>query len=95
MPQSTTHDGRNDNEMDADLPRLAALIGDGQIPFPNDRTEDELTRLAKLVRQHRRSSLLDFLAQVVASDLNRESNGGTDVGRPLRADPAHRLGRHD
>lgn len=57
----------------AELKRMTEVCGNGEMPFPSDLPPDEAHALALLVRNHRRTRLIDFLARQIAADFIRRS----------------------
>jgi len=66
------HDGQPIGSVD--LQKLSQLIANGEHPFPTEIDRESQTRLANLVRQHRRSSLMDFFAKQIAAEIHRHNN---------------------
>lgn len=59
-----------------DLDMLAQLVADGESPFPDDLTSDELRTLLEKVRSVRKHRLLGVLAGIVADSLERSASAG-------------------
>ena len=68
-PSQATRHGVHVPASHTDDKRLAELIGNGEIPFPNDMAATKRSKLAALVRERRRLQLVHFLAQQVAQHL--------------------------
>ncbi|WP_145196999.1 hypothetical protein [Thalassoglobus polymorphus] len=66
------HDGQSTSSVD--LQKLSQLIANGEHPFPTEIDIESQTRLANLVRQHRRNSLLDLFAKQIAVEIHRHNN---------------------
>lgn len=58
--------------LDQDAQRLAALIAEGQVPFPITRSKSEQMALAQRVADLRRQRLLKLIAHAIARDMYAE-----------------------
>lgn len=54
------------------------LIAEGTLPFPQQLSKPEATKLALAVRERRRSVLIQFLAQAIAYDIRGQAVAGTE-----------------
>lgn len=66
------HDGQPIGSVD--LQKLAQLIANGEHPFPTEIDHDSQMRLANLVRQHRRNSLMELFAKQIATEIHQQNN---------------------
>ena len=70
MPSESTSDhSAETTTSELDRNRLADLIADGELPFPQSISAEEALRLATKVRERRRTTLVDFLARQIAQQL--------------------------
>ncbi len=66
-----------------DVERLAALVADGEVPWPDDLSAHQATELAAAVRRRRRLRLVKLIARQIAAELWRDKPPGA------RNDPHH------
>lgn len=54
------------------------LIAEGTLPFPQQLSQPEATKLALAVRERRRSVLIQFLAQAIANNIRGQAIAGME-----------------
>lgn len=75
-PRATTAHNDKNSQNKEDARKLAQLIADGEIPFPQDRDARDCHHLAALVRARRRQRLIDYLAHLVARAIHDTNTHG-------------------
>ncbi len=53
----------------ADVGRLAPLVADGEVDWPDDLPEQQAAELTAMVRRRRRSRLIKLIARLIAAQI--------------------------
>lgn len=76
-PDSAGHEAPNAPGPTLQLDEIARLVTDGEVPFPEELTDDNRLRLTRLVRARYRARLVNFIARGIARDIRRADGGQT------------------